>query len=88
MTPPTIAPKPSPPQNLQATSNGTQVDLTWGAASDDRGVTHYEIYRDDNLIDTIGATTSYVDHNVAATATTMPTMIDFFMIGPPSSRSK
>ena len=54
--------KPTPPQNLAASPNGAfQIDLTWEAATDNVGVTGYEIYRDDNLIDTIGPQTSYTD---------------------------
>jgi Big-like domain-containing protein/calcineurin-like phosphoesterase family protein len=56
---------PSTPTNLTAnTSGSTHVDLSWTSATDNVGVTHYEIYRDDVLIDTINSTTSYADNTV------------------------
>jgi hypothetical protein len=56
---------PSTPTNLTAnTSGSTHVDLSWTSATDNVGVTNYEIYRDDLLIDTINSTTSYADNTV------------------------
>src|SRR6185295_7540859 len=57
--------KPTAPANLQAQAQGSsRVNLSWDASSDNVGVTGYEIYRDNTLIDTIGATTSYSDTSV------------------------
>jgi len=56
---------PNTPTNLTATTTGsTHVDLSWTSATDNVGVTNYEIYRDGALIDTIGSTTSYADNTV------------------------
>ncbi len=56
---------PNTPTNLTATTTGsTHVDLSWTSATDNVGVTNYEIYRDNELIDTIGNTTSYADNTV------------------------
>ena len=52
---------PSIPQNLSAiVVSGDQIDLTWDASTDNVGVTGYNIYRDDLLIDT-SPTNSYSD---------------------------
>ena len=56
---------PTAPTNLTASTSGsTHVDLGWTSATDNVGVTNYEIYRDDALIDTINSTTSYADNTV------------------------
>jgi Bacterial Ig domain/Calcineurin-like phosphoesterase len=56
---------PHTPTNLTASASGsTHVDLNWTSATDNVGVTNYEIYRDGELIDTIGSTTSYADNTV------------------------
>ncbi len=56
---------PNAPTNLTATASGsTHVDLNWTSATDNVGVTNYEIYRDGELIDTTGITTSYADNTV------------------------
>jgi chitodextrinase len=52
---------PSIPQNLSATAiSDDQIDLTWAASTDNVGVTGYNIYRDNVLIDT-SPTNSYSD---------------------------
>ena len=64
VTPPDLE-DPGPPGNLQATVTATgDVDLTWDAATDNVGVTAYRIYRDDQLLVTVGATTSHTDLDV------------------------
>src|SRR4029450_10061279 len=56
---------PTPPLNLKATEmSSTRVDLEWDAATDNVGVTSYEIYREGTSIGTTGAGTSYSDTNV------------------------
>jgi fibronectin type 3 domain-containing protein len=58
---------PSAPTNLSASAaSATQVNLSWTAATDNIGVTGYEIYRNGALLTTTGAQTSYADTTVAA----------------------
>src|SRR5215216_1980328 len=62
---PTDVTAPGTPANLTATASGsTHVGLSWTSAMDNVGVTNYEIYRDDELIDITGITTSYADSTV------------------------
>jgi fibronectin type 3 domain-containing protein len=58
--------KPTAPGNLVASLNGTGVDLTWEASTDNVGVIGYQVYRDGALLDTIGPATSYSDTAVPA----------------------
>lgn len=61
---------PSAPTNMQATStSSTQVDLTWVAATDNIGVTGYDIYRDGVLLMSVGVVTSISDTSVVANTT-------------------
>jgi hypothetical protein len=61
---------PAAPGNLTATAaTPDRVDLGWEAAGDNVGVTGYGIYRDSNLLATIGVTTSWSDTTVAANTT-------------------
>jgi chitodextrinase len=57
---------PSAPTGLTANATGpTTVSLSWGAAADNVGVTHYTIERDGVAIATVpGTTTSYGDHDL------------------------
>ena len=59
-TPPTV------PQNLSAVvEDNARVVLTWDAATDpDTPVTGYKIYRDGQLLATVGAVLTYTDENV------------------------
>ena len=67
--------RPSAPTSLTASSGNHQVVLNWGAASDDVGVSAYNIYRSDsspvvrspeNFIGSVGGgTTTYTDTNAA-----------------------
>jgi chitodextrinase len=67
VTTPDFAP-PSAPSSLtaQAADGPPRVDLAWEAATDDVGVTAYEVVRDGTLVATIAAT-SWQDTAVAAT---------------------
>jgi fibronectin type 3 domain-containing protein len=57
---------PSVPTDLSAVaSSGPQVDLTWGASTDNIGVTGYDVYRDGTLLASLGATTGYADKTVS-----------------------
>jgi hypothetical protein len=61
---------PNAPTNLNATSiSSSHIDLTWTSATDNLGVTGYQIYRDGALLDTIGALTSYTDNTVTGNVT-------------------
>ncbi len=56
---------PSAPGTVTADAPGAhQVNLSWGAATDNIGVTGYEISRDGSPIATVGAVTSYADSTV------------------------
>jgi len=64
---------PTAPATLTASAGpypyAGKVDLTWQASSDDVGVTGYRIFRNGDLLATVGAVTSYADTTaVAATA--------------------
>jgi glucose/arabinose dehydrogenase len=57
---------PSAPDTLTADApTHTRVNLAWGAASDNVGVTGYEILRDGSPIATVGNVTSYADTTVS-----------------------
>ena len=57
---------PSAPGTLTGEApSHNRVDLSWGAASDNVGVTGYEILRDGAPIATVGAVTSYADTTVS-----------------------
>jgi parallel beta-helix repeat protein len=61
---------PSTPTNLQASAvSSTRVDLSWGASSDNVGVTGYEIFRDGSLLATVGAVTFYSDTTASPSTT-------------------
>jgi acid phosphatase type 7 len=58
---------PTAPTNLSAVArSSTQIDLAWSAATDNVGVTGYELYRDGALLQTLGVVTSAVDTTVTA----------------------
>ena len=63
--PPGDTEAPSVPQNLSATAvSDDQIDLSWDPSTDNVGVTGYNIYRDDVLIDT-SPTNAYADTGLA-----------------------
>jgi fibronectin type 3 domain-containing protein len=58
---------PSAPTGLAASATSSnRVDLSWTASTDDVGVSGYDIYRNNNLLTSVGAETSYSDLAVAA----------------------
>ena len=60
---------PSAPTNLILTSSGLNVQLRWSGAIDEpdcSGVSHYNIYRDDNLIANSITSLTYSDNNLVA----------------------
>jgi hypothetical protein len=68
MAPPDTTP-PTAPAGLTATANGaSEIDLAWGAASDDVGVTGYRVLRDGTVVGTPSGT-SYRDTGLAASST-------------------
>jgi chitodextrinase len=63
--PPADTEAPSVPGGLTATAaSPTRVDLSWGASSDNVGVTGYRVYRNGTLVGTT-ASTSYSDTSAA-----------------------
>ena len=57
---------PGMPENLVATPvNANQMELTWAPASDDVAVSAYRIYRDGQLLTTVGSQTRFVDSSVS-----------------------
>ncbi len=58
---------PSPPAGLIARAAGPhQVDVSWGAATDNTGVVGYALYRNDVLLTSLnGTTTSYIDQSAS-----------------------
>jgi fibronectin type 3 domain-containing protein len=60
LTPPTAA------TNLSANAHsGLEVDLSWTPATDDVGVTGYDVYRDGTLITSIGPVSTWADKTVS-----------------------
>lgn len=58
---------PGAPTDLTVTSNtATQIDLSWTSATDNVGVTNYDIYRDGELLASTAAVTSYTDKSVVS----------------------
>ena len=58
---------PTAPTGLTATStSGLAVDLQWTPGHDDVGVTGYDVYRNDSLLTSIGAGSTYRDSTVQA----------------------
>jgi chitodextrinase len=60
---------PTPPAGLAASLGATGVNLTWGASTDNVGVTNYDILRNGAPLATVGAVTTYTD-TTAATGST------------------
>jgi len=61
---------PTIPAALTATASGaSQINLAWTAATDNIGVTAYQVYRDGVLIATLGNVTSYSDTGLTAGTT-------------------
>ncbi len=61
---------PAAPTNLTATAaSSTRVDLSWTAATDNVGVTGYDVFRNGALLTTVGAQTTYADTTVTAATT-------------------
>jgi chitodextrinase len=66
---------PSTPTNLNATTVAQTsispglVNLTWSASTDNVAVASYKIYRDGNLVGTVGPQTSFSDNGVAPNTT-------------------
>jgi chitodextrinase len=69
--PPSDTQAPTTPSNLTTTAPGaTQVNLSWGASTDNVGVTGYEIYRNGTLLTTkSGTSTTHSDTPVAGNTT-------------------
>ena len=66
---------PSTPASLTAVRADGQVSLSWGEATDDTGVTGYQVLRDDRVISTVGGTTATLD-DIGSDATYFVRAID------------
>jgi hypothetical protein len=61
---------PSTPSGLTATPTSSgSVRLVWKAASDDKGLAGYDVFRDGKLVTSVGAVTSFQDAFLAANTT-------------------
>jgi hypothetical protein len=80
---------PSVPMNLTATtSSGTQINMSWAAASDNTGVRGYDLYRNGVLISTTDATTlTYSDTNLVPAVNYVYTVDAFDAFGNHSAQS-
>ncbi len=58
--------KPGAPGTLSATGSPGQVALSWGAATDNVGVTGYRVFRGATEVATLGNVTSYTDTGLGA----------------------
>jgi len=57
---------PSVPGNVSAIAvSSSAIDLTWGAAADNVGVTGYHVYRDGTLVATVANVTTYQNSGLA-----------------------
>ncbi len=52
---------PSAPAQLTAERAGASIALRWRAATDDRAVSGYQVFRDGSLLATVGEQTAYLD---------------------------
>src|SRR5204863_6205886 len=58
---------PSTPTGLLASAvSSSQINLSWGASTDNVGVTGYRVYRAGALLATLGAATTYQNSGLAA----------------------
>ncbi|ANI84982.1 fibronectin type III domain-containing protein [Kosakonia oryzae] len=56
---------PSVPSDVQGTSTATSVQLNWKASTDDTGVHHYSVFRNQQKVADVN-TTTFVDNNLQA----------------------
>jgi hypothetical protein len=78
---------PTAPDGLTATAqSATRVDLTWAASSDDVGVDHYQVVRDQTPVGT-SLSTSYSDTTVDPSTTYTYVVIAYDAAGNPSPPS-
>ena len=60
---------PAPPTLTGQAVSATRVDLAWSGATDDIGVTGYEVYRDGALVATLGNVTTFSDTGLTPATT-------------------
>jgi len=78
---------PTVPQNVVANAlSDTTIDLSWSPSSDDRGVSGYEVYRDDQPIGTVSDTT-ILDTGLMAGTQYCYTVVAYDVAGNPSDPS-
>jgi chitodextrinase len=79
---------PTTPAGLTATAaSSSQINLSWTAATDNVGVTGYNVYRGGTLIATLGTATSFQNTGLAASTTYSYTVRAFDAAGNLSSPS-
>ncbi|MDQ1682242.1 MAG: hypothetical protein QOH99_783, partial [Frankiaceae bacterium] len=59
---------PTIPANLDGTTSGTTVTLTWSASTDNVGVTGYDVYANGSLLKQVGNVTTTTDTQAASAA--------------------
>jgi chitodextrinase len=85
---PTDTTAPSIPTGLSATAvSATQINLSWTAATDNVGVTGYNVRRNGVLVATLGAVTTFQNNSLAASTTYSYTVQAFDAAGNVSGQS-
>jgi chitodextrinase len=80
---------PSVPNGVTATAaSDTEIDLSWTAATDNVGVSGYEVYRDGGSLVTLGNVTSYHDTAAAPQTSYSYTVVAVDAAGNPSAPSQ
>jgi chitodextrinase len=79
---------PSTPTGLTATAaSSSRINLSWAAATDNVGVTGYNVYRNGTQIATLGAVTTFQNTGLAASTTYTYTVLAFDAAGNASGPS-
>src|SRR5215831_2189897 len=79
---------PTTPSGLSAsTASSSQINLAWGASSDNVGVTGYRVYRGGALLATLAAATAYQDTGLSPSTTYSYTVQAFDAAGNASPQS-
>jgi chitodextrinase len=85
---PTDTTAPSAPTGLSATAaSDSQINLSWTAATDNVGVTGYNVYRGGTLVATLGAVTTYQNSGLSGSTTYTYTVRAFDAAGNVSAPS-
>jgi chitodextrinase len=60
---------PTMPTNVSASYSGGRVHVSWNESTDDVGITSYDIYRNGELLDSVGPQSDYFDAQVSPETT-------------------